>query len=259
MEALTDKSSYLSNTITVELYESHLKEKTQQQRLFGRIKQHTVSIAHIIQGIHKKTNTVLSRELLQYSAMSIAQEMQEQLALGRAIEIPGIGKVYVAIEGELKPDMTPSEIRNHLTLRFTPSAEALAIVKHLDVTCKHPADTGITILGIKNHLIHAEPGVLYMGNTFSITGRHLKLGGSVNGIYLAPVDKNGVALHHDSWIPLPYPYINTPKMLSLYLPKDFAEGTRFRIAIVTSLANNGTERKEPVKAFSDLVTICNNR
>ncbi len=252
-----DFNHIIKKRLVVSLYKSNLTDGDGNSLgTYGKIKRKTISIEQIIESIQKK-NPGISEQLMITVARYIADEIPDYIAQGYAVDMLGMGALGLRVEGHVDAGMTPQEVASHFKLSFVPSKRAENAVKNLSVSHVSLESSPMQISEVKmsfaSALNEAEENVIYQNRPVMVTGSHLKIGGDVCGLFLAPVIEDGIFAPREEWISLPMPYINTPKRLEFFLPDSFAleeEGEKFCLAAITSLNKNSTSRKSSMEAFS---------
>lgn len=247
--------------IFVSIYPSNLKNKEGKQlgKFIGKVKKKTLSTEQLILNAQDK-NVLLDSNALLYAAQILADEVNDALSKGFAVDLLGFGTLGFSLDGNFEKAVSASEIKEHLKLSFSPSKQAektLSNIQPRNITIKNSITRISEVKSLINDSFNEH--VLYQNRPFRITGNGLKTGGEVCGIFLVPCTEENVYAPRSEWIPLPDPYVNTPKKLETFLPDTFTvsydgeeneEEPLFCIAVVTSLNPNGRERADCVEAFS---------
>lgn len=243
--------------LVVSLYKSNLTDGDGKSLgTYGRVKRKTISIEQIIESIQKK-NPGVSEQMMITVARYIADEIPDFIAQGYAVDMLGMGTLGLRVEGRVDAGMTPQEVASHFKFSFAPSKRAESAVKNLSVSHISFESSPMQIIEVKmsfdNAANDAGENVIYQNRPVMVTGSHLKIGGDVCGLFLAPVIEDGIFAPREEWVSLPMPYINTPKKLEFFLPDSFMleeEGEKFCLVVITSLNKNSTNRKSSMEAFS---------
>lgn len=240
--------------LTVLLNKNQLDDSTH----VGKLIRNTFSVENLIQEI-VDTNTGVDYLMVSHAGELLKREILRQVQKGYAVNVLGLGTLYLAPGGAVKGGDNPSvtDIPG-FTARFTPSAEAKEAASSVQAELVVKNDTTPLVSSIMNLSTGKDDGVLTAGKSVRLTGSRLKTGGTGSGIFFVPCDAAGNAETDESkWTAVNADFFprNTNKTLEFECPAA-AAATKFLIAVRTAVTGSGEARKEPVTGMSSMtVTV----
>lgn len=244
--------------VDVTIQQSNLKSGDEQVS-YGTIRRKKVTVRSILAEMEKHSQLALSKELMFYVAAELSQRMMQKLREGCAVELLDFGTIFPTMRGSVQKTDTPSQLRAHFDVSFTPSKEARAAVKKLVVGRIQKVPKQHYILFAEDVLSkNTERNTLTSGKVARIRGKAVKLGGAKSGLYAARVgeDWNGVLPDQKKWIRLEHIITNLPSRLEFFteLPAD-----SYVLIVETSLSAGGKPLKQSVTVTSEVVRVTGDR
>lgn len=236
--------------VTLLLYRNQFDDKS----WVGKIKRDTVSSENVCANIADRDPGVGYAMIIHVLEL-VQTEILRQIKLGHAVDVLGLGVLYVAPVGKISgTNPQPADIKS-FTARFSPSA----LVREEAKTVKVEITKSIDGMPFVNHVISLKDGNtdgnLTMGRNVRLTGDKLTVGGSGSGIFFAKADESGnIVAEEKNWIAVDTSYLprNTSKTLEFTVPKGLETSTPYVIVVRTNIHANGSERKTMVQGVSSI-------
>ena len=225
----------------------------------GRVTRNTVTLENMIASISEK-NEGVSPYMIQHVADLLGDEMLRSCQNGNAVDVLGLGTMYIAVAGCVTGDNPGESSIPGFRLGFTPSPKAQETLDSLKVDKVVIADSSPVLDKIVNVFDQNEERRLLVGKGVRITGSRLKVAGKQSGIWFAPVGSDGaVSKDEGGWTPVAMETVscNKPKSLEFYVPDGLADGN-YGIVIRTRFCTAKRELKFPVTAISRPVSVAAN-
>ena len=247
----------IKNKVNITLQKSNLDGDDDNPRLYGSISRKKVTVRSVIAEMSKHSNLPLSKELMFYVAEELSSRMMEKFKEGYSVELLDFGTIYPTMKGSIKQNDTPSAIKKHFNVGFTPSKEACAAVKNMEV--------GEVFNVAEQHSIYSvhDPcsalksrNSIFSDRIGEIKGKGIKLGGAVSGLYVVPVSKDYVFQRlpdRAKWIEITKIITNQPSTVLFYAP-ELAPGS-YLFIIETSLSAGDKPLKKSVIIHSEIVQV----
>lgn len=227
-----------------------------ENSFIGHVTRNTVTLDNMIASISEK-NEGVSPYMIQHVANLLGNEMLSSCRNGNAVDVLGMGTMYIGISGGVNGDRPGESSIPGFRLSFTPSPKVQEAVDSLKVDKVVMADPNPVMDKIVNVFDQNEDRRLNTGKGVRITGRRLKIAGENSGIWFAPVGEDGSASKdEDNWIPVNTKTVscNKPKSLEFYVPDDIPAG-KYGIVVRTCYSSGIKELKHPVTAMSKAVQV----
>lgn len=210
----------------------------------GRVTRNTDTTDNIIAEIINRSGNVTEEEcknVLSY----YSKELIERIRDGHAVELAGLGTLYIKAQVTQDDDMTTSAVKG-FTVGFTPNAaikEAAATLKVDKVVAGDVNPRIDTVCDLRNSGIDGNVSA----DTFvELWGIRLKVFGSDSGIFFAE-SNNGVMESDESlWEKVDMTTLsnNTSKLLRFALPSALTKGKDYFIVLRTRFSNTGDQTKQ---------------
>lgn len=229
---------------------------TNENSFIGRVTRNTVTLENVIASISEK-NEGVSPYMIQHVANLLGNEMMKACENGNAVDVLGIGTMYIGIAGTVTGENPGESSIPGFKICFTPSAKAQEAVNNLKVDKVVIADSSPIFDRIINTFNQNEERNLMKGKSVKITGNRLKLSGKDSGIWFAPLEEDGsVSKDESKWTAVSAETISTnkPKTLEFYVPDELAQA-EYRIVLKTRYSSGYKELKTLASAVSKTVTI----
>lgn len=239
--------------VDVTIQQSNLKSGGEQVS-YGSISRKKVTVRAILAEMEKHSQSIASKELLFYVAEELSLRMMQKLREGCAVELLDFGTIFPTMRGSVSAADTPSKLRSHFDVGFTPSKEARAAVQNLVVRNVRPVQRQHYISLVEDLFEKDERNTLTSGKVARITGKAVKLGGAESGLYAALVgeDWNGRLPERENWIRLEHVITNLPSRLEFLT--ELPSGN-YVFIVETSLSAGGKPLKQSVTVASETVRV----
>ena len=242
--------------VDVVVKDSNLPGKDGKKRHYGSIAHKRVTVGAILKEMEDNHGSVASKEIMFYVALELSRLMMEKFKRGYAVQLLDFGTIYPALKGSISTSDTPSKIKKHFTVGFTPSKSAIKALDNLVVKRVQNVPIQHYILNVFAVTGEKRPGnYIVKGMVARIVGKALKLGGSKCGLYAAEVSENwnGTLPDRKDWIELKHVCTNKPSTLDFFV-EELTPGF-YIIIIETSLSAGGKELKKSVIIKSHIVQV----
>lgn len=229
---------------------------TDENSFIGRVTRNTVTLENLIAAISEK-NEGVSPYMILHVANLLGNEMMKACENGNAVDVLGIGTMYIGIAGVVTGENPSESSIPGFKICFTPSSKAQEAVNSLKVDKVIIADSSPTFDKIVNTFNQNEERILTKGKGVKITGSRIKVLGQDAGVWFAPIEEDGsVSKDETSWTAVNSETISTnkPKTLEFYVPDDLTE-SEYSIVLRTRYSSGDKELKTLVSATSKTVTI----
>ncbi len=251
---MVDKTNEFSENVNVTMHRTVLNEK---DVVYAKVHRETAFIGNIIDKA-RVDNKVLDRDTLLFASGLLKKGILALLSEGKAVDVLNLGVLYLKPSGTVEGGIIGNV--PEMTLSFTPSEEAIGIVK------------GVTVAGDVTK--SSEPVVLYLfdmhkeeqtdsiskGYTLKIKGDNLKIGGdeASSGLFFAPCDATGKKDEdRTNWVHIrPSPSMeNTAKTVCVNVPSDMKDGT-YRLIVRTAFGSGKRVAKNIREGeYKNIVTV----
>ena len=243
--------------VNVTIQESNLQQTNGKPRLYGSISRRKITVRAILAEMEKNHHQLVSKELMFYVAEELSKHMMDKFKKGYAVELLDFGTIFPTMKGSIKATDTPSVIKKHFDVGFTPSKQAYAALKNYEVAKVRNVSVQHCIYSVCD-LCPSERrrNSILTGRLGLIKGKGIKLGGNTSGLYAVPVpeDWKGYSLPaRTQWIPITNIVSNKPSELEFYAP-ELKPGT-YVFIVETSLSAGGKPLKNSVIARSEIVQV----
>ncbi|MBR1721676.1 MAG: DUF4469 domain-containing protein [Treponema sp.] len=238
-----------SNELTVNLCPNPFKKDS----YIGKIARQTVTLNTLARRI-KENDTGLSDYTIFNVAGQLKKECLKALKRGQAVNILGLGTIYIIPNGSISAASPRDALSKKLTLRFTPSEDALSAVSDVKINLIPLSDSSPKINMIES-LPKGNDGEVFAGRITRISGDKLRIAGDGSGIFLYKTDENGEIIN-ESEIRISEDFVirNTRSLLEFYIPDDIESG-EYRIKLLTRFLAKDLMRKSLESALSNIITI----
>ncbi|MCR4627824.1 MAG: hypothetical protein K5640_09300, partial [Treponema sp.] len=119
--------------VDVTIKESNLTGSSEKTHLYGSIEYKKVTVRQILGELEKNNSSLASKELMLYLAEELSKLMMNKFKKGYAVELLDFGTIFPTMKGSLSKADTPSLIKKHFDVGFTPSKQAKAAVENYEV------------------------------------------------------------------------------------------------------------------------------
>ncbi len=249
----TNSIQTLGGTVNVTIHKNYLKE---DDSTYAKVQRTTAGMNNVIATILTHTK-VFDEASLVASVMLFKDAMRELLSQGVAINLFELGTIYPCAQGNI-PSSNPniSDLPN-LTLKFTPSNEALKAVGKADISMAKIEETVPQISRIEDLSTHSSDCTISAGKPVRIKGRRLRIAGDENnvGLYFAQQTDSGKINENEAeWIKIDTSsfFKNTHTYLELILPDNLESGKSYFIVIRTSSGHGKTINKSIKELIYDV-------
>ena len=243
--------------VNVTIQESNLQQTNGKPKQYGSILRKKVSVRAILAEMEERRNLPLSKELLYYASQELSKMMMDKFKKGFAVELFDFGTIFPTMKGSISESDTPSVIKKHFDVGFTPSKQAYNALKNYEVVDVRNVSVQHCIYSVYDPCpSERRKNFIRSGKIGLIKGKGIKLGGDTSGLYTVPVpeDWKGYSLPaRTQWIPITNVVSNKPSELEFYAP-ELKPG--FYVFIVeTSLSAGGKPLKNSVIVHSEIVQV----
>lgn len=252
---MINQNDNAANAIPINVRANPLKENS----VIASVPRNTISMDAVLNEAAGESSG-LDKFQISHAAEILKSIFTRQLKTGNAVSLLDMGTLYLVPMGGVKSE-NPSKSDIHgFTARFTPGVKFQKELDGLTAANIQMTQTNPVITAVVNTHTGNADGTLPAMFSARITGRKLKLGGSVNGLWFAKVSAddrgNKVLAAESEWISVPKNYItrNMPSEIVFDLPRTLEEGATYKIILRTSVSG-GTELKGYVQAMSAAVTV----
>lgn len=233
----------------VTLTPCNLKENT----YIARVPRKTITTDQILDLVVSH-NQGIDRYQVGHAMELLKKEILEQAALGFAVDVMEICKLYIAPSSSVQSLTPEAETVSGFEARFSVNETLKETLKSITASVASVVSPTPQITKIENPAKNAEEGKLKATFSARITGKKLKVAGETKGIYFVPETENGEAESDVSkWSEVPEEFItrNTATTLEFYLPRTLTVGNRYFIAVQTSISGT-TALKSAVTGISKI-------
>lgn len=203
-------------------------------------------------------NLGIDRYQVGHAMELLKKEILEQAALGFAVDMMGVCKLYVAPSSSVTSLTPEAETVTGFEARFAPSSELKAKLKGATASVTNVVDPLPQITRIEDPGTGKADGKLRATFSARLSGRKLELGGENCGVFFVPTDEGGNAQSDEAkWIRVEDGFITTNlyKTLELHLPRTLEVGKQYYIAVRTGVSK-GNLLKHTVTGMSKIaVTV----
>ena len=244
-------------TVLFLTFPSNLQQTNGKPRLYGSISRKKITVRAILAEMEKNHHQLVSKELMFYVAEELSKHMMDKFKKGYAVELLDFGTIFPTMKGSIKITDTPSVIKKHFDIGFTPSKQAYAALKNYEVVNVRNVSVQHCIYSIYDPcLSERRRNSIKAGRIGVIKGKGIKLGGDVSGLYTVPVpeDWNGSSLPaRTQWIPVTHVVSSLPSELEFYTPE--LKPGPYVFIVETSLSAGGKPLKNSVIVHSEIVQV----
>ncbi len=226
------------------------------RRYYARFDRSTITMEQIIARIQKRelgTNALM----VQHITGLIKAEILEALSRGEAVNVLGLGTLYIAADASAESESTGDVTVAGFSAGFTPSALTNSTLKGLAVHKITVADSGPCIVRLFDTYTEEADDEFPAGTRVRMTGSRLKLGGDTYGLYLCPADSGGAIPDDESqWTAVGGSLlkVNLARRIEFIIPRELAAGA-YRILLRTSYAGGAKSLKAVHTVQSDVIRI----
>ncbi len=243
-----EESRYKANLV---LFKNNIRK---DGTYYARVSRDTASVSNLISEAIKK-HPGIDPYMMKTVIILIQQEILDMIARGKAVNLLDIGSLYLTYKCKAN-GISDAAVNGVFDVGFTPSSLTNETVKKLNVASIVYGDNS-PVIDVVCLLPNNETNIPYnAGNVLKIGGKHLKLGGTVNGIWFAPVDiDNNPVKDESSWIKIEEKSIirNKPRELNVVVPFAVPSGT-YCLVVRTSIQGS-VQLKKPLTGVSRPVEI----
>ncbi len=252
---MIDSSANATNVIPVNVRANPLRENS----VIASVPRNTVSMDAVLNEAARES-VGLDKFQISHAAEILKNIFTRQLKTGNAVSMLDIGTLYLVPTGGVNSENPSISDIQGFTARFTANAKFQKELDGLSAANIQMTQTSPIITAVINPHTGKSDGTVPATFSARITGRKLKLGGSVKGLWFAKVsyDEEGeeTLAPESEWILVPENYItrNMPSEIAFDLPRTLEEGEAYKIILRTSVSG-GNVLKGYVQAVSSSVTV----
>lgn len=245
--------------VNITLQHSNLSDEASDV-MYGSIICPKVSVASILGEMEKNHAAHVSKELMYYVVLELSLRMKAKLKEGYAVDLMGLGTIFPTMRGRIKRGDTPSVLKKHFDVGFTPSKEAKKAIQNLvpgsvrEVQSQHGIGYAVDVFD------QSQPKNTLTKDCFvRLVGKALKLGGNVSGLYAAKVPKDFEEKlmprlpDRSTWIKQEKVRTNLPSKIEFFMQN--LEPGYYVFVLETSLSAGGKPLKESVLVKSGVVCV----
>lgn len=226
--------------VSMMLYKNRF-DKTGES-FFGRVHRSnkTISLENLISLIDER-DTGISAHLVQHSARLLHEEIMRQLKLGKAVNVLGIGTLYLGADGIVKGKNPSPSDAPPLCLRFTPSPEVSKELKKLSVSLVVQSKYDPQIDVVTDLFTQKENEIVTCGKSLRISGNRIRILGTLEdcGIYFVPKDGSDLIKVKAEHI-----FTNSPSLVEFFVPAELEKDKEYAIRICTQFSAGQITVKE---------------
>lgn len=230
---------------------------TSKKVVYARVQRETAYIGNILDDV-LKFNKNLDRPTLLFATELLKTSIKNLLKEGKAVDILNLGVLYLKPRGTVED----GDVNNvpKMTLGFTPSEEALEMVKDISVAADVTKSNSPVISSLYDMHSETVSDTISAGYTVRIKGDKLKIAGSEagDGLFFAPSDENGKKSDDETkWTHIrPAQFIdNTAKTLIFNVPSDMKAG-KYRLILRTAYGSGTRINKSHREGeYENIVTV----
>ena len=204
--------------------------------------------------VFKENDTGLSDYTIFNVAGQLKKESLKALQRGQAVNILGLGTLYMIPDGTFSVSSPNDALSRKLTLRFSPSEDALNAVSDVKINFVAVSDSSPQINSVEP-IPRGESDEFIAGKMIHISGDKLKIAGKGSGIFLCRVDAEGTPIA-GSEVQVEEGLIirNKTKELDFFIPAGIETGD-YQIKLITRYLSATKERKSIISTMSDTIHI----
>lgn len=252
---MIDSSILATNAIPVNVRANPLKENS----VIASVPRNTISMDAVLNEAATLT-TGLDKYQISHAAEILKNIFTRLLKTGNAVSVLDMGTLYLVPTGAVDSTNPSTSDIQGFTARFSTAAKFQKELDGLTAANIQITETNPVITAVVNTHTKEADGTLAATFSARLTGRKLKLGGEVCGLWFAKVttdaDGNETLTDESEWIQVPGDYItrNMPSEISFDLPRTLEEGATYKIILRTSISG-GNVLKNWVQSVSPAVTV----
>lgn len=219
----------------------------------ARVPRKTISTDKLLDLVESH-NKGIDRFQVSHAMELLKKEILEQAALGFAVDIIEICKLYIAPISSVRSLTPEAETVTGFEARFTVNEELKKNLKGVTAAVTTVVNSCPQISKIEDPAQDATDGVLKATFSARLKGKKLKLGGETSGIFFIPADENGKAVSNEElWTKVPENFItkNTDIMLEFHIPRTLETGASYFLAVRTQMRGSA-ELKNAVIGYSKI-------
>lgn len=245
---MTNIDSKRETNFAVTLSPCNLKENT----YIARVPRKTITTDQLLDLIVAH-NQGIDRYQVAHSMELLKKEILEQAALGFAVDIIEICKLYIAPISSVRSLTPEAETVTGFEARFSVNETLKEILKGVTAAAITVVDSTPQISQIENPMGDSSDGALKATFSARIKGKKLKVGGKNGGIFFIPSDGEDRISGEERWTKVPDNFItkNTDTTLEFHIPRTLETDTSYFIAVRTQMRGN-TELKSAVTGYSKI-------
>ena len=238
-----------NNELTVSLRVNPFDSTT----YLGCVARQTINLNVLAKRI-RENDTGLSDYTIFNVAGQLKREMLKALCRGQAVNVLGLGTLYLTVDGTVPADSPDSVLSKKLKVHFTPSDDALQAAGGVKINLMTMPDVSPRISLVESYPRGDSGAEFVAGKAVHIRGDRLKIAGKDSGIFLCRADGTGASVQ-DVQIPENLIMVNRTRELEFFIPADIVSG-EYRIKLVTRYVSSSWMRKSgAVSAMSDIIYI----
>lgn len=245
---MTNIETKRETNFAVTLAPCHLKENT----YIARVPRKTITTDQLLDLIVAH-NQGIDRYQVAHSMELLKKEILEQAALGFAVDIMEICKLYVAPISSVRSLNPEAETVTGFEARFSVNETLKDTLKGVSAAVTTVVDSTPQISQIENPMGDSSDGALKAMFSARLKGKKLKVGGNGGGIFFIPSDGGGRISDEERWTKVPDNFItkNTDTTLEFHIPRTLETGTSYFIAVRTQMRGK-KELKSAITGYSKI-------
>ena len=244
----TSNIELLNGSVNVTIHKNYLKDGDAS---YAKVQRTTAGMNNVIASICSHSS-LLDKATLVAAQMLFKSAILELLQQGVSVNVLELGTLYPTVQGNIDSANPSVEEIPSLTLKFTPSEEALNAVAKASVSMAQLEETSPIVNQIEDLSTHKTDCSISAGMPIRITGRRLKIAGDEKtGVFLAPVHSDGsIKQDETDWIKIEESrfFKNTASFLELILPFTLEHGLSYTLVIRTA-AGRGNRINKTVRSL----------
>ncbi|MDE5776527.1 MAG: DUF4469 domain-containing protein [Treponemataceae bacterium] len=245
---MTNIDSKRETNFAVTLAPCHLKENT----YIARVPRKTITSDQLLDLVVAH-NQGIDRYQVAHSMELLKKEILEQAALGFAVDIIEICKLYIAPISAVRSLNPEAETVTGFEARFSVNETLKETLKGVTAAAITVVDSTPQISQIENPMGDSSDGALKATFSARLKGKKLKVGGKSGGIFFIPSDGENRISDEAHWTKVPENFItkNTDTTLEFHIPRTLETEASYFIAVRTQMRGN-TELKTAVTGYSKI-------
>lgn len=245
---MTNIDTKRETNFAVTLAPCHLKENT----YIARVPRKTITTDQLLDLVAAH-NQGIDRYQVGHAMELLKKEILEQAALGFAVDVMEICKLYVAPISSVRSLTPEAETVTGFEARFAVNETLKETLRGVTAAVSTVVDSSPQISQIENPMGDSQDGALKATFSARLKGKKLKVGGKNCGIFFIPSDGEDALSDEERWTKVPESFItrNSDTTLEFHIPRSLETGASYFIAVRTQTRGT-TELKTAVTGYSKI-------